>query len=61
MGLLALKEQAYADGEPYPLDILDPQTEDMIGYIVVQEWGNVLPQDRCRHRWDAGGRLARLA
>jgi carbamate kinase len=46
VGLLALKEQAYTDGEPYPLDILDAQTEGMIGYIVEQELGNVLPEDR---------------
>jgi carbamate kinase len=46
VGLLALKEQAYSDGEAYPLDILDAQTEGMIGYIVEQELGNVLPEDR---------------
>ena len=46
VGLLALKEQAYTDVEPYPLDILDAQTEGMIGYIVEQELGNVLPEDR---------------
>ena len=34
VGLLALKEQAYTDVEPYPLDILDTQTEGMIGCIV---------------------------
>ena len=46
VGLLALKEQAYTDGEAYPLDILDAQTEGMIGYIVEQELGNILPVDR---------------
>jgi carbamate kinase len=34
VGLLTLKEQACTDVEPSPLDILDAQTEGMIGYIV---------------------------
>ena len=28
---------------PYPLDVLGAQTEGMIGYMVEQELGNVLP------------------
>lgn len=34
VGLLALKEDAYADGDPYPLDVLDAETEGQIGYVV---------------------------
>jgi carbamate kinase len=28
---------------PYPLDVLGAQTEAMIGYLIEQELGNVLP------------------
>ena len=31
--------------EPYPLDVLGAQTEGMIGYMIEQELGNVLPPD----------------
>jgi carbamate kinase len=34
VGLLALKEDAYGDGEPYPLDVLDAESEGQIGYVV---------------------------
>lgn len=34
VGLLALKEEAYAHGDPYPLDVLDAETEGQIGYVV---------------------------
>jgi len=34
VGLLALKEDAYADGDPYPLDVLDAESEGQIGYVV---------------------------
>ncbi len=44
VGLLAL--QAAASGEAYPLDILDAESEGMIGYLIEQELGNVLPGDR---------------
>jgi carbamate kinase len=43
VGLLALQAAAYADGEPYPLDILAAETEGMIGYLIEQELGNLLP------------------
>jgi carbamate kinase len=46
VGLLALQAQAYADVEPYPLDVLGAQTEGMIGYVIEQELGNLLPNDR---------------
>ena len=46
VGLLALQGQAYAAVDPYPLDVLDAQTEGMIGYIIEQELGNLLPFER---------------
>jgi carbamate kinase len=46
VGLLALQGSAYKAVETYPLDVLDAQTEGMIGYIIEQELGNQLPQAR---------------
>lgn len=46
VGLLALQGAAYQDVETYPLDVLDAQTEGMIGYMVMQELGNLLPFDK---------------
>ncbi len=43
VGLLALQASAYKDVEAYPLDVLGAQTEGMIGYIIEQELGNLLP------------------
>lgn len=43
VGLLALQAAAYTDVEPYPLDVLGAQSEGMIGYLVEQELGNLLP------------------
>ena len=43
IGLLALQSAAYKDVESYPLDVLDAQTEGMIGYMIEQEMGNILP------------------
>jgi carbamate kinase len=43
VGLLALQGAAYKDVETYPLDVLGAQTEGMIGYIIEQELGNLLP------------------
>jgi carbamate kinase len=45
VGLLALQAAAYHDVDPYPLDILGAQTEGMIGYVLEQELGNVMPRD----------------
>jgi carbamate kinase len=45
VGLLALQAQAYTAVEPYPLDVLGAQTEGMIGYMLEQELGNLLPAD----------------
>ncbi|HET9138301.1 carbamate kinase [Actinophytocola sp.] len=43
VGLLALQASAYSEVEAFPLDILDAQTEGMIGYVIEQELGNLLP------------------
>src|SRR3954449_6753942 len=43
VGLLALQGAAYHEVEAYPLDILGAQTEGMIGYLIEQELGNLLP------------------
>jgi len=46
VGLLALQGAAYEKVETYPLDVLGAQTEGMIGYMVEQELGNLLPFER---------------
>jgi carbamate kinase len=43
VGLLALQGAAYKPNEAYPLDVLGAQTEGMIGYMIEQELGNLLP------------------
>lgn len=45
VGLLALQAAAYTSVEPYPLDVLDAQTEGMIGYMIEQELRNLLTGD----------------
>jgi carbamate kinase len=45
VGLLALQGAALAGAEPFPLDVLGAQTEGMIGYVLEQELGNVLPAE----------------
>ena len=45
VGLLALQAAAYTEVEAYPLDVLGAQTEGMIGYLIEQELGNLLPAD----------------
>jgi carbamate kinase len=45
VGLLALQAAAYEDVEAYPLDVLGAQTEGMIGYLIEQELGNLLPAE----------------
>ena len=42
VGLLALQNEAYPEVAPYPLDVLDAQTEGMIGYLLAQELHNQL-------------------
>ncbi|HJW99985.1 MAG TPA: carbamate kinase [Terriglobales bacterium] len=43
VGLLALQGAAYEAVEAYPLDVLGAETEGMIGYMIEQELGNLLP------------------
>lgn len=45
VGLLALQGAAYSPDGAYPLDVLGAQTEGMIGYLIEQELGNVLPDE----------------
>jgi carbamate kinase len=43
VGLLALQGASYKPDEAYPLDVLGAETEGMIGYMIEQELGNLLP------------------
>jgi carbamate kinase len=45
VGLLALQAAAYAEVDPYPLDVLGAQTQGMIGYFLEQELGNHVDVD----------------
>jgi carbamate kinase len=45
VGLLALQAAAFKEVEAYPLDLLGAQTEGMIGYLIEQELGNLLPAE----------------
>jgi carbamate kinase len=44
VGLLALQNEAYTAVKSYPLDVLDAESQGMIGYLIQQEVGNQLPQ-----------------
>ena len=46
VGLLALQNEAYTDAAPAPLDVLDAETEGMVGYLLEQELGHHLPSRR---------------
>jgi len=46
IGLLALQGNAYKPNELYPLDVLGAETEGMIGYMIEQEMGNLVPFER---------------
>src|SRR3954447_12597645 len=46
IGLLALEGAAYEPVPVYPLDVLGAETQGMIGYLVEQELGNLLPFER---------------
>ncbi len=46
VGLLALQNDAYTAVSGYPLDILDAETEGMVGYLIEQELGRHLPRQR---------------
>ena len=43
VGLLALQSAAYAGVDSYPLDVLGAESEGMIGYMIEQELGNLVP------------------
>jgi carbamate kinase len=43
VGLLALQAAAYKDVTAYPLDVLNAESEGMIGYMIEQALGNALP------------------
>ena len=44
VGLLALQAAAYKEIQPYPLDILDAESEGLIGYLIEQGLANELPR-----------------
>lgn len=46
VGLLALQNAADKDGNSYPLDVLSAESVGMIGYLIEQELGNLLPPGR---------------
>ena len=46
VGLLALQGEAYKGVTPYPLDVLDAETEGAIGYLIEQELRNQLPEQQ---------------
>ena len=46
VGLLALQAAAFQGAASPPLDVLGAQTEGMIGYVIEQELGNVLPFEK---------------
>jgi len=46
VGLLSLQATAYDAASAYPFDVLGAQTEGMIGYLIEQELGNLLPFEK---------------
>ena len=46
VGLLSLQAAAYDEASDYPFDVLGAQTEGMIGYLIEQELGNLLPFEK---------------
>ncbi len=43
VGLMALQDMAYDEALASPIDVLGAETEGMIGYLIEQELGNVIP------------------
>ncbi|PIT09208.1 carbamate kinase [Snodgrassella alvi] len=43
VGLIALQSLSYTDVPSYPLDVLGAESIGMIGYMIMQELGNLLP------------------
>ncbi len=46
VGLLALQAAIGPEDHAYPLDILNAESEGMLGYLIEQELNNVLPDER---------------
>jgi carbamate kinase len=46
VGLLALQASAFDEVSSYPFDVLGAQTDGMIGYLIEQELGNLLPFEK---------------
>jgi carbamate kinase len=46
VGLLALQNETSDASSPYPLDVLDAESEGMIGYLLEQELGRHLPREK---------------
>jgi carbamate kinase len=46
VGLLALQAAAFDEVSSYPFDVLGAQTDGMIGYLIEQELGNLLPFEK---------------
>src|SRR3954467_8939644 len=46
VGLLALQASSYDEVSIYPFDVLGAQTEGMIGYLIEQELGNLMPCEK---------------
>ncbi|WP_260261256.1 carbamate kinase [Vibrio intestinalis] len=44
VGLLALQGLEYKKVNPYPLDVLGSETQGMIGYMLMQEFKNQIPE-----------------
>jgi carbamate kinase len=45
VGLMALQDMAYEHDLASPLDVLGAESEGMIGYVIEQELGNMLPDE----------------
>ncbi len=43
VGLLALQAASYREVRPYPFDVLNAESEGMIGYLIEQAFANELP------------------
>jgi carbamate kinase len=44
VGMLALQNESCDEVPPYPLDVLDAESEGMVGYLLEQELGRHLPR-----------------
>ena len=46
IGLLSLQSEAYKEVAPYPFDVLNAESQGMIGYLLAQELMNQLPNKK---------------